>query len=137
MTNNNLLLVDDDDIYRGGIRAALSTISRSLNIVEASTLPSALSLLDKHPDHFFQIVVSDINLATGREGLQILATSLRRYPDARRIALSGNFENAYIEAARWSGADSFIAKVFDVDVMADLFSCVLSGARLVATNGEV
>jgi DNA-binding NarL/FixJ family response regulator len=136
MTTNNLLLVDDDHIYRAGVRTALSSISRSLNIIEASTLPSALSLLDKNPPNYFQIVVSDIRLATGREGLQILATALRRNPDGRRIALSGEYENAYIEAARCSGADSFIAKVFGIDVMTTLFSSVLAGARLVATNGD-
>src|SRR5688572_9233311 len=76
-----VLLVDDHDLMRLGIRALIGDAD-AIDWLEASTLADAIQQCDEHPE--VALVLLDLNLSDCK-GLQGLAQLLSRHPQARVI----------------------------------------------------
>lgn len=80
----NVLFIDDDHRVLDALRRALR--AEPLNIFRAENGVAALEILARHP---IQVVMTDIRMPN-MDGLSLLKTVARDYPDTIRLVLSGN-----------------------------------------------
>jgi len=103
----DLVLVDDHDLFREGIKFLLSQIE-SLNVVgEASNGKEFIALLDTidMPD----IVLMDITMPE-MNGIEACAIATKKFPGIKIIALSMNDEQEYYFKMIQAGARGFVLK---------------------------
>ncbi len=101
-----IIIVDDHEIVRDGLRALLLGHPKIKVIGEAGEAKSLFVLLKKHQP---QIVVLDIALP-GMSGIEIAKVLQKDYPQIKTLMLSANTQIPYIEAAVKAGAQGFLPK---------------------------
>ena len=119
----NVLIVDDHDIVRLGVRHVLSTLGRPGTVREAATLREAMQALSAAPA---DLVLLDLGLGddlalAGLPRLRDLA------PGARILVLSSMPEDLYAERCLRAGADGFVAKSALSATLLDAVRTVLAG----------
>jgi DNA-binding NarL/FixJ family response regulator len=103
-----VLLVDDHDLMRLGIRALVGDGgAAAIDWLEASSLADAMQLCSEHPD--IALVLLDLNLADCK-GLQGLSQLLARHPQVRVIILSGTQDEFVVRQAKAMGAVGYLHK---------------------------
>ncbi|HKI32153.1 MAG TPA: response regulator transcription factor [Gemmataceae bacterium] len=104
-----VMLVDDHQLFRAGIRSLLQTVSDVEVVAEAGDGREALSLIAAHrPD----VVLMDI-MMPGLNGLDTTTRVIRSYPATRIIILSMNAgEDSVLQALR-AGAAGYLVKTAD------------------------
>ncbi|MDR3573080.1 MAG: response regulator transcription factor [Anaerolineaceae bacterium] len=101
-----VLLADDHNLVRAGIRSLIQELSGIEVIAEASDGREALSLIEIHrPD----VVLMDIAMA-GLNGLEATARVVRDFPEVRVIMLSMHANEEYVWQALRSGAAGYMLK---------------------------
>ncbi|MEO8287045.1 MAG: response regulator transcription factor [Chloroflexota bacterium] len=101
-----VLLVEDHDLVRAGIRSLLQNLPRIEVVAEAGTGREASHLAEIHrPDvMLMDIVLPDAN------GLEVAATLIKLYPDTRVIILSMHSNEEYVWQALHAGASGYLLK---------------------------
>lgn len=88
-------------------------------VVEACDCATALEMLDEiHVD----IVITDIIMAGGMEGMEFIATLRAARPELPIVAISaggGGDRQSYLETALAVGASAAVAKPFEPDELLD------------------
>jgi signal transduction histidine kinase len=123
-----VLLIDDEDAARYGIRRALA--NQGYELEEAADGSSALSKIEAAgPD----VVVSDINMP-GVDGLTLLEL-LSGKPDAPLVILITAYgsENVAVQALR-AGAYNYLSKPFEVDELRVAVANAVEKQRLLREN---
>lgn len=120
-----LLLVDDHDLFREGLKWLLSGLDGDLHFVEAGSL-EAFTALVQHDDEAFDIILLDLYLPDSA-GLQGLHLAREMVPDAAVVVLSSRDEPRLIGAAMDAGAKGFIPKSSTRDVLIAALRLVLAG----------
>lgn len=106
MTNLRLLLVDDHEVVRLGMRALLDRHPNYTVVGEASTEEEALAqALEHEPD----IVLMDIRLAGG-SGIEACQQVKDALPDTKVIMLTSFAEDELLFAAIRAGASGYLLK---------------------------
>ena len=102
----NILIIDDNESFRGSFRDLLSQHFPAMHIEEAADSKGSLEKITEHlPDLMFV----DIELA-GESGLD-LTRKIRLIHDTTTIAILTNYYlPEYRDAAQESGADYFFSK---------------------------
>ena len=101
-----VLLADDHDLFRAGIRALLEKVPGVEVIGEASTGHEALRLVQAHsPD----VVLMDI-LMPELNGLDATARVAAKFPKVRVLILSMNVAEEYVLHALRAGAAGYLLK---------------------------
>ncbi len=101
-----VLLVDDHDLFRAGVRSLLQTLEDIEIVAEASNGREALSLCKAHcPD----VVLMDIMMPQ-LNGLDATARLAAISPETRTIILSMNASDEYILQALRCGAAGYLLK---------------------------
>jgi len=102
----NILIIDDNESFRGSFRDLLSQHFPAMHIEEAADSKGSLEKITEHlPDLMFV----DIELA-GESGLD-LTRKIRLIHDTTTIAILTNYDlPEYRDAAQESGADYFFSK---------------------------
>jgi DNA-binding NarL/FixJ family response regulator len=101
-----VLLADDHNLVRAGIRSLIQDLSGIEVIAEASDGREALSLIEIHrPD----VVLMDIAMS-GLNGLEATARVVRDFPTVRVIMLSMHANEEYVWQALRSGASGYLLK---------------------------
>ena len=101
-----IVLVDDHEIFRKGLKLVLSKLKYTKVIAEASNGVDFLELLNDHnPD----IVLMDIQMP-GMNGIDATIKALKKYPDLKIIALTMFNENDYIQSMMDAGVKGFLMK---------------------------
>jgi len=113
MNSLRLLIVDDEEAARYGIRRALE--SRDLDIAEADSAESARALIAERP---FDLLLLDVNLP-GLTGLEFLKqihseAGANNEPPLVVIITAHGSERIAVQAVK-SGAYDYIAKPFELD----------------------
>ncbi len=106
MTKQRILLVDDHEVVRLGLKALLERHPQFEIIGEATTAREALELVGNyHPD----VVVMDIRLP-GTSGIEACEEITNRYPETRVIMLTSYAEDEMLFSAIRAGASGYMLK---------------------------
>lgn len=101
-----VVLADDHDLVRSGIKALLSTVEGVQVIAEARNGNELLALLDSvKPD----VVMTDISMP-GMDGITAIAEIHSRHPDVRVIVLSMYDTVDFVKRAVANGACGYLMK---------------------------
>jgi DNA-binding NarL/FixJ family response regulator len=101
-----VLLADDHDLFRAGMRALLEKVAGVEVAGEAGTGREALRLIEARPP---DVVLMDI-LMPELNGLDAAARVSARFPDVRVIILSMNAAEEYVLQALRAGAAGYLLK---------------------------
>lgn len=103
-----ILVVDDHELVRLGLRALLQEQSCGACVHEARSLADALALYEAHAS-VLQLVLLDLDLPDAH-GLDALVRFRRAFPQARVIVLSGTGNPSLVQGALALGAQAFLPK---------------------------
>jgi DNA-binding NarL/FixJ family response regulator len=123
-----VLLVDDHDLFRHGVRAAierdgdLQVVGEAANGREAMTKTREL-----HPD----LILLDINMP-GHSGLESIGAIKREYPEARVIMLTVSSDEASLLDAIKGGAEGFLSKGVRTEALLASLRAVLRGEAAIS-----
>jgi len=106
MAKQRILLVDDHEVVRLGLRALLEHNAQFEVVGEASTAKEAYEQVGRiHPD----IVLMDIRLP-GMSGIEACEEIIKTYPDMRVVMLTSYAEDEMLFSAIRAGASGYILK---------------------------
>ncbi len=106
MSKQRVLLVDDHEVVRLGLKALLERHPQFDVIGEASNAREALEMVsDYHPD----VVVMDIRLP-GTSGIEACEEITSRFPETRVIMLTSYAEDEMLFSAIRAGASGYMLK---------------------------
>lgn len=103
-----ILVVDDHELVRLGLRALLLAETGSVPVYEARCLADALHLYELHVASH-HLVLLDLDLPDS-QGLDTLVRFRRAFPTAPVIVLSGKDSHALMQGAMALGAQAFLPK---------------------------
>ncbi|MBS0429589.1 MAG: response regulator transcription factor [Proteobacteria bacterium] len=103
-----ILVVDDHELVRLGLRALLLMQTRSVPVYEARSLADALALYASHAASL-HLVLLDLELPDA-QGLDTLVRFRRAFPASRVIVLSGTGNPVLMQGALTLGALAFLPK---------------------------
>jgi DNA-binding NarL/FixJ family response regulator len=101
-----LLLVDDHDVVRNGVRAMLSAATDIEVTHEASSVPEAMRLAQ---DHVFDVALVDISLP-GKNGLELIKFLRAETPRVAILVFSIYSEKVYALRALKLGVAGYLTK---------------------------
>ena len=108
--HHKVLLVDDHDLVRVGLRTVLNEVQDlSIQWLEADNLHDAMRLYGAEPD--VSLVLLDLNMADCK-GLQGLRQFTESYPKARVAIMSGTQDDFVIGQAKGLGAVGYLPKAY-------------------------
>jgi CheY-like chemotaxis protein len=102
-----VLVVEDDDDVRMFTTESLRDVG--FTVIEASDAPSALRMLENHPE--VQLLFTDVGLP-GINGAQLVAEAKLRRPDVKVLFTTGYARNAIVHQGRLDPGVELITKPF-------------------------
>ena len=123
-----VLLVDDDDLMRAGLRAVLSSDERVDVVGEAADGRAAIEQVRAlHPE----VVLMDVRMPN-LDGIQATRRIVERSPSRPRVLVVTTFEHDdYVFDALRAGASGFVLKRGQPDELAQAIRIVATGESLV------
>ena len=123
-----VIVVDDHDLFRKGVRTTLSSLADCQVVGEAGSARDAFILLDSHrPD----VVLMDVGLP-GMDGVVATREILRRSPSARVLILSFYDDSHDVLDALNAGASGYALKAEGPEALANAVRAVARGERYLA-----
>lgn len=120
-----ILLVDDHELFRAGLRLLLLSIDGSMTVLEACGVGEALAATARHPD--LQLCLLDLGLKDGG-GLDALRQIKSAVPQAAIVVVSALEDTATVYRCIEAGAMSFVPKSAAPRVLTEALQQVLRGA---------
>ncbi len=121
-----VILVDDHEVVRLGLRTLLEELSWVTVVAEAGSAEEALLAVDRHrPD----VVVLDIRMP-GESGLIASQQITRRWPETKVIFLTSYADDDLIVRAIQSGASGYVLKQVGNRKLIDALDAVRHGEAL-------
>ena len=118
-----IVLADDHELVRAGIRTLCESLDGVTVVAEAADGNQALKLVEAHhPD----VVLMDIAMKT-LNGLEATAQIKREFPWVRVIILSMHAEEEYVQQALKAGAASYVLKDAAVPELEMAITAVMRG----------
>lgn len=121
----NILIADDHELIRRGLRGLLLDEYPAARIVEADSAARALEVIEGISCN---LALVDINLP-GRDGLELLRDLKRLYPSLAVLMVSAHTEEEFAIRALKLGAAGYVSKQSAVDVLVAAVKKVLAGGR--------
>jgi len=118
-----VVVVDDHEIAREGVRARLELEDDVEILAECTTADDIIPVCDRHKP---QIVLMDVDMP-GADPFTMIADLRRMNPEARVIMLSAYARDGYIDAAVQSGAWGYLSKTDSFDEIIRAIRKVTSG----------
>jgi two-component system, NarL family, invasion response regulator UvrY len=122
-----VLLVDDHDVVRKGIRAILEDRFAAIAIREASTGDEALAALAEP----FDAVVLDLSMP-GRSGIDLLTEIKHRHPKLPVLIMSLHGEEQFAVRALRAGASGYLTKSAASEQLIAAFERIVRGGRYIS-----
>jgi RNA polymerase sigma factor (sigma-70 family) len=113
----SVLLVDDDPGVRESVGLALS--EQGAKVTPVASLDEARANLSKRR---FSLVLTDLQLDAGTEGLTVAKLARRRAPRARVVLFSGRDLDEVANEAAEAGVDEMLAKPLSLEVLTRLLT---------------
>ena len=125
-----VLVVDDHELVRAGVRLMLEDNPQITRICEVSSGEEALEAAREEK---FDIVLMDIKL-TGMSGHEASDKMLRQSPDSRIIIITGELEAKPIRKLLGAGVRGYITKGSSADEMNKAISKVSAGEQYLSPD---
>ncbi len=126
MAKQRILLVDDHEVVRLGLKSLLERHPQFEVVGEASSAREALELVaNTHPD----VVVMDIRLP-GTSGIEACEEITSNYPDTRVLMLTSYAEDEMLFSAIRAGAAGYVLKQIGGDELVHALEAVARGEAL-------
>jgi DNA-binding NarL/FixJ family response regulator len=123
MGTTRVVIADDHNMLRAGVRSLLQQIESVELVGEAADGREALALVEQHrPD----ILLSDIAMP-GLGGLEVAARVAAEYPEVGVIILSMHADEEYVRRAVRAGARGYLLKDSDEAELALAIRAVVRG----------
>ena len=123
-----ILIVDDHEVVREGVKKIFDEQPGTAFFGEASTVPEALRLVR---DQDWDVAVLDLSLG-GRSGLELLKELKQTHPRLPVLILSMHSEEQYARRAFKAGAAGYITKDSPRAELARAIKKVIEGGRYVS-----
>jgi DNA-binding NarL/FixJ family response regulator len=127
MNSLRVMIVDDHQIVREGIKALLATQPDLLVVGEADNGRDALALVERFEP---QVVVMDISMPE-LSGVEATSALTQQYPALRVLALSVHEETGYIRRLLETGAAGYVLKRSVADILITAIRSVASGGTYI------
>lgn len=108
LININVLIVDDHQLLREGLKLILHSFRKEL-LMQVTEAESGEKGLKKAEQLLFDLAIVDYNLG-GMPGDEFVRRVLRFQPDIKILALSNHNEYAFVEAMMEAGALGYVLK---------------------------
>ncbi len=119
----SILIVDDHEVVRNGIRSYLETLPEFQVVGEAGTGEDAIQLVAEHiPD----VVLMDI-IMPGMDGIETTRRVKQISPRTQVVALTSYHEDAHIFPTLKAGAISYILKDMKMEKLAEALHRAVQG----------
>jgi two-component system response regulator DevR len=126
MVKQRILLVDDHEVVRLGLKALLERHPQFEIIGEASNAHEAIEQVgNNHPD----IVIMDIRLP-GTSGIEACEEITTRFPDTHVLMLTSYAEDEMLFSAIRAGASGYVLKQIGGDELVHALEAVARGEAL-------
>ena len=126
ISNLRVILVDDHEVVRLGLRTLLEELSWVMVVAEAGSAEEALLAVDRYrPD----VVVLDIRMP-GESGLIASQQITRRWPETKVIFLTSYADDDLIVRAIQAGASGYVLKQVGNRKLIDALDAVRRGDAL-------
>ncbi len=112
----NLLIVDDSEPVRAGLRGLLSRIPGVTRIEDAATLAEALQSVQREAPH---LLILDLHLPDGL-GTQVIGALKQLAPGMQVAVLTLHAADGFRRKCLSLGADWFFDKGTEVDTLVDM-----------------
>ncbi|MBR5938083.1 MAG: response regulator transcription factor [Clostridiales bacterium] len=119
-----VLVVDDQNISRGFFEMYVRAAS---NYVLVSGLRSAQSAIDFVDDHDIDLLIMDVMMQDGIDGLSAAAMIKKKHPNIKIILATSTSETSWEEKAKEAGIESFWYKEYDEHSLLDLMDRTVNG----------
>ena len=106
MDSIRILLADDHELVRAGIRSLLEKLSDVEVVAEAGDGRQAIHLVERHEPH---IVLTDIAMP-GLDGLEVTRHLAKAFPKVRVVILSMYSDDEHVYLALRAGAAGYLLK---------------------------
>jgi two-component system invasion response regulator UvrY len=125
-----VLIVDDHELVRTGIKRILEDTRDIRVVAEASTGEEALGLVREHrPD----VVLMDVNMP-GIGGLEATRKLIQSHPELRVIVVTIHVDEPYPTRLLEAGASGYLTKGCAVDEIVDAIQVVHRGERYIGAD---
>ena len=125
-----VILVDDHPVVREGLSHLLEEQAGVDVIRQCKDSREALSVVEEQA---VDLAVVDIRLGD-EDGLDLVKTLRSRWPDLRIIVLSMHDEKLYARRALRAGANGYLMKAEDPDVLLRAIERVLAGKQFISES---
>ncbi len=126
MKKHRILLVDDHEVVRLGLRSLLERYSQFEVVAEAGTARDAIEQVEQYsPD----VVVMDIRLPGG-SGIEACEEISEKYPDTKVIMLTSYAEDEMLFSAIRAGASGYVLKQIEGEGLVRAIEAVGRGEAL-------
>jgi two-component system, NarL family, invasion response regulator UvrY len=122
-----VLLVDDHEVVRKGLRAILEDRLAPIEVAEAGDGDAALAKLDEQT---FDAAVLDLSMP-GRSGIDLLSEVKHRHPKLPVLILSLHAEEQFALRALRAGASGYVTKAAAADQLVAAFEKIVRGGRYI------
>ena len=125
-----ILIADDHELLRRGLRQILADAFPELMLIEAGDARQTLDAAEKQP---FDLVLLDINMP-GRSGIEVLQDLKRLYPRLPVVVLSAFPEKDYALRAFKLGASGYVSKQSASSELVTAARKALAGGRYITPS---
>lgn len=131
MRSTRLIIVDDHELVREGIRFVLRGIPSIEVVGMAATPAETLQLISRYsPD----VAMVDLGLPTLETGLGVIEDIKARYPRVKVLAFTLHGEDFAVHGALAAGADGYILKSASINEFATAISTVAEGKKYLSPD---
>jgi DNA-binding NarL/FixJ family response regulator len=123
MKDIKVILVDDHNLFRNGLKLLLSGYPNIHVVAEASEGEEFITVLENTPA---DVVLLDIEMP-GMNGIEATRAAIAKYPDLKIISLSMYGEEEYYYKMIDAGVKGFILKSSDISEVIKAIQAVLTG----------
>ncbi|MBI5218862.1 MAG: response regulator transcription factor [Bacteroidia bacterium] len=123
MAKNKIIIVDDHEIFRKGLRMVLNKFDHSAVVAEASDGQEFLNMLSTTEAN---IVLMDIQMPV-MNGIEATVKAMELKPELNIIALSMFGEEHYLQSMLEAGAKGFLLKNIDRDKLYKAIEVIAAG----------
>jgi DNA-binding NarL/FixJ family response regulator len=126
MQKKDILLVDDHEVVRLGLKSLLEHNDQFEVVAEAGTAKEAVAQVEKyHPD----VVLMDIRLP-GASGIEACEEITSRWPDVRVVILTSYAEDEMLFSAIRAGASGYVLKQIGAEGLITAIEAACRGEAL-------